>query len=100
MLSLFSFQELDLSAGALLLANSIREEDWKKLIESSFQKKDQYRKVISKQLVGMLLLIYAKQDLIPFIQDVATDSAATGILGIMVEKPFYFILFYFFSKIY
>jgi len=40
------FQELDLSAQAFLLDNSVREDDWSKLIENSFKKRNLYKKVI------------------------------------------------------
>jgi len=80
------FQEVDLSAGAFLLDNSIREDDWTKLMESGFKKRNQYKKVVSKQLVGMLLLIYCKADLLPFVKEVCVGTAATGVLGLMGNK--------------
>lgn len=81
------FQELDLSAQAFLLDNSGREDEWSKLIESSFKRKNYYRKVASKQLVGMLILVYVRPEVIPSIKTVQTAAAGTGILGMMVWLP-------------
>jgi hypothetical protein len=39
------FQELDLSASAFLLDNSVREEDWTRLIHNGMRNRNQYRKV-------------------------------------------------------
>jgi hypothetical protein len=38
----------------------------------------------SKQLVGMLLMVYVRADLLPAIRDVQADAQGTGILGMMV----------------
>ena len=45
-----------------------------------------YKLLISKHLVGILLCIYARKDVAPYVQDVVGSIAATGILGVMGNK--------------
>lgn len=81
-----SFQELDLSASAFLLDSSSREEDWTRMIDQGMKNRKKYRKVASKQLVGMLILVYTKVDHSNFIKEIATDAAGTGLMGMMVKR--------------
>lgn len=86
-LYVIGFQELDLSAEAFLLNDSPREDFWSLAIENGL--KDYagfYHKVASKQLVGMLLIIYVKRSLLPHVGDVSADSAGCGIMGMMGNK--------------
>ncbi|KZV85961.1 DNase I-like protein [Exidia glandulosa HHB12029] len=84
------FQELDLSTEALLYREDpAREEAWTAaIIEALGQRSDgdQYIKVASKQLVGMLIILIATKSVRPRIRDVRTSSAAVGILGLMGNK--------------
>eukprot|EP00048_Salpingoeca_helianthica_P022785 m.20360 g.20360 ORF g.20360 m.20360 type:complete len:907 (+) comp7810_c0_seq1:39-2759(+) len=80
------FQELDLTAEAFIFNDSTREEDWSAAIEASFHDGHNYRKLKSKQLVGMLLMVYVRAELLPFIKDVQADAQGTGILGMMGNK--------------
>lgn len=78
---------MDLSAEALLIKDEVREEEWTASIEQSLGAagKD-YRKFASKQLVGILILMFAKADALSHIGHVATTSAGCGILGMMGNK--------------
>ena len=38
----------------------------------------------SKQLVGMLLMVYVRAELMGLVRDVQADAQGTGILGMMV----------------
>jgi hypothetical protein len=40
--------------------------------------------VLSKQLVGIRLCIFAKEELIPHISDLQVDAAGCGLMGVMV----------------
>eukprot|EP00035_Acanthoeca_spectabilis_P024756 m.455213 g.455213 ORF g.455213 m.455213 type:complete len:738 (+) comp20826_c0_seq1:262-2475(+) len=80
------FQELDLSKEAFLLNNSAHEEIWTPPIESALATKGEYTKLHSRQLVGMLLMLYVKTELLPHVTDVVSASEGTGILGMMGNK--------------
>lgn len=80
------FQELDLSKENFLLNNSSYEDMWTPAIEMSLRKKGEYTKLVSKQLVGMLLVIFVHSKHVGHISDVATASEGTGIMGLMGNK--------------
>lgn len=79
------FQELDLSAEAFVFNDSNKEEDWCKAIELSLALGD-YVKLRSKQLVAMVLIVYARRTIIPHIKEIYSDAQGTGILGVMGNK--------------
>ena len=55
-------------------------------IEEAFHGGHTYIRVASKQLVGMLLIIYAKAEISTYIKNVSTDAQGTGIFGTMGNK--------------
>ena len=64
-----------------------REEAWTAAIIEALGERedgDEYIKVASKQLVGMLAILICTKSIRPRIRDVRTSSAAVGILGMMV----------------
>ncbi|BGP20914.1 hypothetical protein JCM10213_003541 [Rhodosporidiobolus nylandii] len=98
-LLVFGFQELDLTAEALLRYTPYREEVWRKAIEEALANKaggdaesvagkewGRYEKLHSRQLVGVLLLVYARSDILPHISDVSSASLATGLMGLVANK--------------
>ncbi|XP_031549420.1 inositol polyphosphate 5-phosphatase OCRL-like isoform X2 [Actinia tenebrosa] len=86
------FQELDLSAEALILSNVTssssrpKEEDWQKAVEKTLCSNLDYVKVRSIRLVGMYLLVYAKSEHMPYISSVEAQDVGTGIMGMMGNK--------------
>ncbi|TBU57913.1 DNase I-like protein [Dichomitus squalens] len=82
------FQELDLSAEALLYSTgTAREDNWCMAVFAGLgEKAVLYEKLASKQLVGMLLVIIIKKRLRPNFTDVRTASVGAGIMGIMGNK--------------
>ncbi|EJD01693.1 DNase I-like protein [Fomitiporia mediterranea MF3/22] len=82
------FQELDLSTEALLYSYSTtREEMWLEAIFAALgEVRDQYMKLISKQLVGMLVTCLVKKELVKDITDMRTSSVGTGIMGVLGNK--------------
>ncbi|EDV19934.1 uncharacterized protein TRIADDRAFT_32656, partial [Trichoplax adhaerens] len=79
------FQELDLSAEALLqLKESSRAEEWVKIVDKHLP--IDMCKVRGIRLVGMLLLVYAKSNLREFITEIHADHVGTGIMGMMGNK--------------
>lgn len=84
---ILGFQELDLSAEAFLLNDSIREEEWCGAVVSGLgAKAEKYTKLISKQLVGMFLVLFVKTHHLQDISELSLDSAGVGIMGMMGNK--------------
>ena len=91
---IFSFQELDLTSGALLLGETPRAAVWEEMILSHLNSKDEnskYSLIHSKQLVGMLLCIFVKSDHTPHVTKFQSTVAGCGIMGMMV--CFFFLFF-------
>ncbi|GAA5962330.1 hypothetical protein JCM21900_003091 [Sporobolomyces salmonicolor] len=83
----FSFQELDLSAEAMLRYTPYREEAWREAIEAAMgDRRAVYEKLHSRQLVGALILIYVRRDVREHITTVSSNSFATGLMGLMANK--------------
>ncbi|KAH9848135.1 DNase I-like protein [Lenzites betulinus] len=82
------FQELDLSTEALLYSTkTVREDAWCMAIFAGLgEKAILYEKLVSKQLVGMLLVIITKKRHHSSFSEIRTSSAGAGIMGIMGNK--------------
>ena len=80
------FQELDLSAEALVFDTSNREESWIKAIENGLPKKADYTKLHHIRLVGMMLVIYIQSKHMIQVYDVEGETHGTGIMGMMGNK--------------
>ncbi|KAJ3193294.1 hypothetical protein HK101_005090 [Irineochytrium annulatum] len=86
-LFVLGFQELDLSTEAYIISDKTKEDDWCYAIASALEPlPSNYVKVTSKQLIGMLVVIYAKSTHAEHITEVSTESVGTGILGLMGNK--------------
>lgn len=79
----FGFQELDTSTEAYIVQDSKREGEWSILIEKSLKS---HSKIASKQLVGMLILVYVKTSHEKYVSQVRVASLGTGLLGMMGNK--------------
>ncbi|VDB96528.1 unnamed protein product [Peniophora sp. CBMAI 1063] len=86
-LLVLGFEELDLSAGALVVGSSTsREEAWTKAALAGLgDRGEAYEKIASKQLVGMLLLVFVRKELRERFSVVA-NSLGAGLMGIMGNK--------------
>ncbi|CAG8520737.1 10374_t:CDS:10 [Paraglomus brasilianum] len=81
------FQELDLSPEAYLVYDGTKEIEWTHAILLGLgEKANKYYKLVSKQLIGILLMIFVKKEQLPNIKDVQTDSVGVGMLGVMGNK--------------
>ncbi|XP_050457217.1 type II inositol 1,4,5-trisphosphate 5-phosphatase isoform X1 [Cataglyphis hispanica] len=80
------FQELDLSKEAFLFHETPREEEWRQVIVDSLHPGGVYTQVALVRLVGIMLLVYALETHIPFIENVSTDTVGTGIMGKLGNK--------------
>ena len=86
-LLVLGFQEIDLSAEAFLLNDSPREEYWSNAIKQNLGWSSEYfEKLQSKQLVGILMIVFVKKDLLRHVAGVSSDSAGCGIMGMMGNK--------------
>ncbi|KLO08776.1 DNase I-like protein [Schizopora paradoxa] len=84
----FGFQELDVSAEALLISYTTDREDmWLNSIFSALgEAGESYTKLTSKQLVGMLIIVLVKTDIVTNISDVRTSAVGAGFMGLMGNK--------------
>ncbi|KAH9903242.1 DNase I-like protein [Cubamyces lactineus] len=82
------FQELDLSAEALLYSTkTVREDAWCMAVFAGLgEKAALYEKLVSKQLVGMLLVIITKKRLRTCFSEIRTCSVGAGIMGMLGNK--------------
>ncbi|XP_071643159.1 inositol polyphosphate 5-phosphatase OCRL isoform X2 [Temnothorax longispinosus] len=80
------FQELDLSKEAFLFHETPREEEWRQIIVNSLHPGGIYTQVALVRLVGIMLLVYALEAHVPFIENVCTDTVGTGIMGKLGNK--------------
>ncbi|KAJ3096079.1 hypothetical protein HDU97_006225 [Phlyctochytrium planicorne] len=92
------FQELDLSTEAYILSDRTKEDEWCAAIErslgSTYVKVGFYvekmslsgNKVASKQLVGMLVVVYLSESHAGRISEISCEAVGTGLLGMMGNK--------------
>ncbi|KDN36894.1 hypothetical protein RSAG8_10513, partial [Rhizoctonia solani AG-8 WAC10335] len=89
-LIVLGFQELDLSTEALLISTTtLREDLWcEALMRDLAELGDEYVKLTSKQLVGVLIVVLVRRPILPLLapSGVASSSAGVGILGTMGNK--------------
>ncbi|GAM21673.1 hypothetical protein SAMD00019534_048480 [Acytostelium subglobosum LB1] len=91
------FQELDLTAEALLLGDTTRAAPWEQAIQQTLAQQGDYVKLLSRQLVGILLCVYVKKEHLKNITHVQSDIAAVGIMGMMGNKGGVAIRFQFYN---
>jgi len=80
------FQELDLSAEALVFNDSSREDQWIKSIENGLPKSADYFKLKHVRLVGMMLVVFVQTKHKMQVNDVESETNGTGIMGMMGNK--------------
>ncbi|KAI0280361.1 Endonuclease/exonuclease/phosphatase [Russula aff. rugulosa BPL654] len=85
---ILGFQEIDHSTEAFFnLSGNAREEAWTVAILAALgDKAERYEKLVSKQLVGILLIIFVKKDLRSCFTGIMESSVAEGFMGLMGNK--------------
>ena len=76
------FQELDLSASALMLRDTSQAPPWQLAIQATLRGVGDYVLLQKKQLVGILLFVYVRREHLPRVSDVVIDEHAVGIVGL------------------
>ncbi|KAJ3082671.1 hypothetical protein HDU99_001986 [Rhizoclosmatium hyalinum] len=76
------FQELDLSTEIYLISDDTKQQHWTRLMERYLEKLgDKFYKVASKQLIGLFIVVYAKESFRSDISEVTVESVGTGLMG-------------------
>ncbi|KAG0082917.1 hypothetical protein BGZ92_011245, partial [Podila epicladia] len=78
------FQELDLSPEAYIVLDGSKEEEWTRAISESLG--SGYQKVVSKQLIGLLIVMFASTEHAQYVKEISTQSAGCGLMGVLGNK--------------
>jgi len=81
------FQELDLSAETLILnVDSSKEQMWMSKMKAGLPRGVTYKQLRHIRLVGILLVVYVRETLLPQISDCSVGWVSTGIMGMLGNK--------------
>ncbi|XP_053385173.1 synaptojanin-1-like [Mercenaria mercenaria] len=81
------FEEMvDLNASNIMSASQTNSREWEKYIQKTISRDHKYVLLTKVQLVGVLLYVFIRPHLAPFIRDVAIDTVKTGLGGAAGNK--------------
>ncbi|XP_052229766.1 synaptojanin-1-like [Dreissena polymorpha] len=81
------FEEMvDLNASNIVSTSQTNSREWEKYIQKSISRDHKYVLLTKVQLVGVLLYVFIRPHLAPFIRDVAVDTVKTGMGGATGNK--------------
>jgi phosphatidylinositol-bisphosphatase len=84
---IIGFQELDLDPHAYLITDSLKEEAVCRLLEQSMIKNSHsMRRIASKKLVGLFMVVYIKEEHFQHVSEISTEYVTTGIMGMIGNK--------------
>ena len=85
----FGLQEIDMTAGALLTENNSSGRWWDSFLLEQMNANPagiRYHKIQARQLVGMFLVVFVREELMDFVTNVKSAQQACGFIGIMGNK--------------
>ncbi|KAJ2700762.1 hypothetical protein H4218_001851 [Coemansia sp. IMI 209128] len=86
-LLVLGFQELDVRAEAFVYNNAVKDVEWTDALEGCMgTTQHAYRKLATKQLIGMFIMVYARIDVAERVSDVQATSVGCGIMGMVGNK--------------
>eukprot|EP00762_Andalucia_godoyi_P000848 ANDGO_03734.mRNA.1 Polyphosphatidylinositol phosphatase INP53 len=81
------FQEIDMTAGALVTQETANGKFWEDSVTATLSRSStKYVRLVAKQLVGILIVVYVKEEHMMYVKNVQTKYQAVGIMGIMGNK--------------
>ncbi|KAL4225388.1 Synaptojanin-1 [Mactra antiquata] len=81
------FEEMvDLSASNIVSTSQTNSREWEKYIQKTISRDHKYVLLTKVQLVGVLLYVFIRPQLAPYVRDVAIDSVKTGLGGATGNK--------------
>ncbi|GES89205.1 type II inositol 1,4,5-trisphosphate 5-phosphatase isoform X3 [Rhizophagus clarus] len=96
------FQELDLaveSYKSYIIDDKTKESKWTDAVMLALgDNAENYWKIMSKRLVGILLIVLVKKEHAPYIKEIRTDCVGVGIMGMMGNKGGVAIRFRFYDS--
>ncbi|BFZ59372.1 hypothetical protein YB2330_000380 [Saitoella coloradoensis] len=81
-----ALQEADLSTEAYLRTDDTIANSWATAILSTIGDSSSYTKIAQRQLVGIMLFVFAHASIVPVLSGVETGSVACGIMGMIGNK--------------
>jgi phosphatidylinositol-bisphosphatase len=80
-------QEIDMTAGALLAEETKISEKWTVLLTNTIQQcTNKYYTLVSRQLVGIYLILFIKEEHKDYLTEVKCNSEGVGIMGMLGNK--------------
>ncbi|KAL0481230.1 inositol polyphosphate 5-phosphatase [Acrasis kona] len=81
-------QEIDMTAGALLTQETKISDQWTKIITDTVNSCTSHKYVclLSKQLVGIYLIVFIKEEHLEHVQDLKSHIEGVGIMGMLGNK--------------